>query len=215
MAEYVLAHVLQIERGLLQLHAQQKAKEWCEAPFREPRCLTSLTLGVLGPGDIGRVVGRRAQGIGLRTVALKRDGLAVPHFDEVLSELPALLGQCDYVVSLLPSTPATRGLLSGGALRNCRKGAVLINAGRGDVVDEESILLALAEGWLSHAVLDVFASEPLAPTSPLWTHPQVSITPHISAPSTPQDVADVFIQNLERYATGQDLLHVLDWKRGY
>ena len=108
-----------------------------------------------------------------------------------------------------------RGLLGGGTLRAAKRGAVLINVGRGDVVDEASIIEALDAGHISHAVLDVFVSEPLPPESPLWSHAGVTVTPHHTAESFPDDVVRVFAENLKLYRTGEALKHVLSWERGY
>lgn len=214
MAEYVLGHVLQEERGLVALAAQQKARHWNDGPFKKLRRVNNLTLGVLGPGSIGQSVAKSAQGFGMRTLALKRDGATVAHFDEVSADLPDVLRRADYIVSILPSTPSTRGLLSGNALEPCG-GAVLINVGRGDVIDEDSIINALDRGWISKAILDVFPVEPLPETSRLWTHSKVVVTPHISAPSYAEDVARVFVENLARRVAGEPMLHSVDWGKGY
>ena len=135
----------------------------------------------------------------------------------------------DYVVNTLPSTSATRGLLDSGILaRACggnvasmeslvppRGPPVLINVGRGDIVSESTLIDALSRGYLSHAVLDVFAVEPLPPSSTLWDHDKVTITPHVAAVSYAHDVAAVFITNLELWARGQPLQHVVNRQIGY
>merc|ERR1712086_931737 len=113
MAEYVFAYMLQQERGLLKMAAQQQSQIWDARPFKRFRKLSTLTLAVLGAGDMGQVVGEHAKALGLHTVALKRDGLPVPHFDETFAELSDVLCRGHYVVNFLPSTPETRGLLSG------------------------------------------------------------------------------------------------------
>merc|ERR1712203_612739 len=95
-------------------------------------------------------------------------------------------------------------LLSGDVLKLCN-GAVFINVGRGDVIDDESLLRALEKGWISRAVLDVFVQEPLPDASPFWSHPKITITPHVSAPTLPNDAAHLFVENLERYVTGESL----------
>lgn len=219
MAEYVVGQIIAHERNWLALASQQSAREWnrnllsCSGKLE--RKLSSLTLTMLGPGDIGQVVMQRAQAFGMKTLALKVDGVPVPGADMLCTELAPALGHGDYVVNLLPSTPATRGLLSGNALQHCRPGAVFINVGRGDVIDDESLLHALERGWISGAVLDVFVEEPLPSTSPLWDHPKITITPHVSAVTHGKDAADVFLQNLERHALGDDLKYTVDWGKGY
>lgn len=214
MAEYVLSQILAHERHVRELSAHQQQSVWEDGPYKTPRRLTDLTLSLLGPGDIGLVVAQRAKAMGMRTAAFKRDGAALEGVDETLASLSETLARGDVIVNVLPSTPATRGLLSGDALKGC-KGAVFINVGRGDIIDEESLLTALAQGWLTKAVLDVFPVEPLPQSSKLWTHPQVIITPHISAPSLPADVAGVFMANLELHAAGEALRFAVDWEKGY
>ena len=144
-------------------------------------------------------------------------------------QLRAFLGGCDYVVNLLPSTPQTRGLLSAARLAWCKRGhdsggapaagTVLINVGRGDVFGaggEGDVIAALDAGHLRHAVLDVFAPvEPLPEDSRLWHHPKVTVTPHNSAQSFPEDVARVFAGNLRRFRAGEPLEHSLDWAKDY
>ena len=117
-----------------------------------------------------------------------------------LEELPRFLGRCDYLVSVLPSTPGTRGLLDGDVLAACApRRPALINVGRGDLVSEAAVLGALDRGWLSHLVSDVFAAEPLPTASPLWQHPKVTVTPHNAAVTQPEDVARAFAANLARF----------------
>lgn len=215
MAEYIIGQILVQERGFCQADVQQRARRWDESSFLMPRKLTSLTVSLLGMGDIGQVVARRAKAMGLRVVALVRPGASPPlDVDESSAQMEEVLARADYVVNILPSTPATRGLLGGGRLRHCH-GAIFINVGRGDVVDEASLVEALEQGWLSHAILDVFAKEPLPDNSSLWDHPRVRITPHVSAPSLPEDVASVFVQNLARYVAKTELLHLASWEKGY
>lgn len=214
MADYVIGQILMHERRFPELLTQQKNGVWDQQPFLRPRKMTDLTLSILGMGDIGQVVAKRAQGMGLQTFAYKRDGSNPPYADKTSTQLEEVLSNADFIVNILPSTPSTRGLLSGGVLRHC-KGAVFINVGRGDVIDEAALLEALHNRWISKAVGDVFTQEPLPPSSPLWKHDDVVITPHISAPSLVEDVAAVFVQNLERHAVGNSLLHVANWEKGY
>ena len=224
MAEYVLAHILARERHLLELARQQQAHQWKRASYRT---LTELTLGILGVGDIGSAVARAAGAFGMTIWGLRTSPDPVPGVDRVFTpeRLDKFLAGPDYLVNVLPSTPATRGLLSGETLSKCRPSAVLINIGRGDVVDEASLMRAVEKGWIGGAVLDTFQQEPLPEDSPLWSlsaaHfrederqaglPGVTITPHVAALSLPGPVADVFEANLARYRAGEPLLHLVDW----
>ncbi|XP_046547015.1 glyoxylate/hydroxypyruvate reductase B-like [Haliotis rubra] len=134
-------------------------------------------------------------------------------------DLLELLSSCDFLVNILPSTPETRGLLSGDVLSHCRKKPLFINVGRGYIIDDESLLSALRGGWLSGAVLDVFAEEPLSRDSPLWGERDVVITPHASNQSDCMDsykkLASMFLANFNRYVNGQALENVVDIDRGY
>jgi len=154
------------------------------------------------------------------------------------SEMDAFLSSADYIVCILPSTDDTRGLLSNGRLKACASfkskkplgaepkplsvgkradGVCLVNVGRGDVVDEASVVEALKQGWISTAILDVFSPEPLAASSALWSFPphQVVITPHVSAATLGGDVAGVFSQNLDLLLAGKPLMYEVDIEKGY
>ena len=160
----------------------------------------------------------------MRVVGCRRDAARRPS-DEAcgaqrvysLAELPDFLAACDHVVSVLPSTPATAGLLDGDVLSACARRPVLINVGRGDLLREETVLRALEEGWLSRFVGDVYAPEPLRVGSPLWAHPRVTVTPHNAAVTKAGDVAAAFEENLRRFREGGAgaLRHVFDWEAGY
>lgn len=214
MADYVLGNVLAHERSVVEISAEQREKRWNPAPYTRPRKSTDLRMALLGTGDIGLVVAQRAKALGMHTVALRRDGVCQPGIDEAYARLEDVVRGAHYVVNILPSTPDTRGMLCGGVLQCC-KDAVFINVGRGDIIDEETIINALEQGWLAKAVLDVFPVEPLPTSSPLWEHPRVVITPHVSAPSLSEDVTELFVMNLEKYVTGQDLDYLVDWDKGY
>jgi len=178
-------------------------------------------MSILGAGDIGRCIGRAAQSFGMRTVGYartaRRSGDGV---DEYVTDLGAALRAGDYVVSVLPSTHGTKGMLSGGALaaasrENGGRRPVLINVGRGDVVDDASLLEALEKEYLSAAILDVFGTEPLPKTSPLWDRDDVVVSPHVSGVTRAEDVPEVFLENYRRYINGEELLYGVDWAKGY
>lgn len=218
MANYVMAHIINIERRLFIYHDKQKTMEW-DKPMVVPnfRVLSDLTVGVLGAGNIGAAVGRQLKNCGSRVIALvrnAREGLS-EDYDQAVTDLAAVLKECDYICNVLPSTEGTRGLLDNDALRNCRKKPCFINVGRGDIIQTESLIKAINECWISGAVLDVFVDEPLPRDSPLWKMPQVHITPHIGAVTTVQGLARFSAANYLRYVNGDPLLNVVDWKIGY
>jgi len=131
------------------------------------------------------------------------------------AEMTRALSEADFVVVLLPLTGETRGIIGAAALDAMKPSAWLINIARGAVVDESALLAALARKQIAGAVLDVFDREPLPPSHPLWKLDNVVVTPHISGPSTPDEIAPIFNDNLARYLAGRPLRHVVDRDRGY
>jgi len=150
------------------------------------RNLSELTLGILGYGDIGKQVAKYCKALGMTIWAMGRSERSeLPHYADhyrTRSGLKELLQSSDYICNILPSTPDTKHLLSGNTLHVCQaRQSCFINVGRGDVIDEESLVDALSKGWISGAVLDVMEREPLPQHSALWDMPGVTITPHCSA----------------------------------
>jgi len=136
--------------------------------------------------------------------------------DKYSTKLDDILPECDYLINVLPSTQHTIGLLNNNKLKLCSlKKPVFINIGRGTIIDECEIINALNNKWLSGAILDVFSTEPLPETSPLWSHPDILITPHIAAVSKPKYFAQLFVENYRRFVEGKQMLYVIDWKTGY
>lgn len=136
-------------------------------------------------------------------------------FDKIEVSLIEVLASSDYVINTLPSTPETIGLLNGDILQATRKMPVFINVGRGNIINENALLKALENNWLSHAVLDVFQKEPLPPESLLWNSDKVTITPHCAAISQPRNVAKDFVCSYLRYKANIPLNNVVNWKNGY
>lgn len=214
MAEYVLAGLLQQVLRLREREAAQRDRRWWPEPTGS---LAGLTLGVMGTGSIGSVVAERAGGFGMRVVGFSRGGRPRPGFERVFAAhaLHEFLGACDHVAAVLPDTPETRKLLDGAALAAMRPGALLINVGRGTLVDENALLSALRSGRLGGAMLDVFETEPLPPEHPFWSCPGLTITAHVAARSWPRDIAEIFRDNLRRFRARETLRFRLDPERGY
>lgn len=208
MAEYVIAGVLDhFQRGPARRASQAEAA-WARHAFREVNGTTWL---IIGYGAIGQGVARTARALGATTVGVRRDQSAHESADRIISlaGVPDLLPEADVVVLSVPLTAETRHLVDAGFLAAMKAGSVLVNVGRGGLVDEAALLAALEAGKPEHAVLDVFETEPLPADSPFWRHPRVALTPHaagISNGATARNEA-LFIENLRRFAAGEPLLN--------
>src|SRR2546426_552084 len=176
-------------------------------------------LGILGLGDIGRELAARARALGMVVWGLARTPRPKP--DDVDRLLPAgkedaLIRESDVLVLAVPLTRLTQGMIGERQLKSMKHTAYLVNIGRGEVVQESALVRALREGWIAGAGLDVYATEPLPPGSPLWRLPQVVMTPHIAGthPQYMERAADLFIANLKRYLAGGPLINEVDKQAG-
>ena len=215
MAEYVVAWCVWVTQRMRVYRDAQRQRRWLDHVL--PDRLAGKTLTIVGLGDIGRDIARAARGLGMRVLGVTRRGRPVREATRVypVSAMPRALGEADFVVVLLPLTDATRGIIGATALDAMKSTAWLINIARGAVVDESALLAALEQKRIAGAVLDVFDREPLPPSHPLWKLDNVVVTPHISGPSTPDEIAPIFNDNLARYLAGRPLRHVVDRVRGY
>lgn len=214
MAEYVLCHLLTHERRFLQRYRSQQAGQWDESP---PGTLRGKRLGIMGLGSIGREIARVVAGLGVRIVGFSRSQSSCPAIERCYlpAELFDFVRNLDYLVAVLPDTPATTGLIDAKVLSTMRNSAVLINVGRGNVLDEAALARALSEKKIGGAVLDVFAEEPLPASHPLWQTPNTILTFHTAAPSSAELIAPIFIDNYHRWLGGEELLNIVDFNRGY
>lgn len=225
IAEWCLARIISHERKFALSAADQLQQRWAGSrQVTTYRYLRDLTLTILGAtGDIGLCIAKSAKALGMRVVGFakrKRDELPSRSLDLYTTDLSKALQEADYIVSILPSTPDTRGLLGGYALAPAGwiaggKSPVLLNVGRGDVIDEQSLVHALDNNYISTAILDVFEQEPLPEESVLWGRTDVVVSPHVSGVTRAEDVPDVFLENYQRFIDGKELLYQVDWSRGY
>jgi phosphoglycerate dehydrogenase-like enzyme len=208
MAEYVLAGVLNVLQRGDDRRAAQAARRWERLPFREVNGSHWL---VVGFGAIGKGVADRARALGAQVIGVRRNQEPDPSAERIaaLADLPDLLPNCDVVVLCCPLTDQTRHLAGAAFLAAMKPGSILVNVGRGGLVDEPALLAALDRGVPEHALLDVFEVEPLPSDSHFWTHPRVTLTPHasgVSAGNAPRN-DQLFLENLRRYLSGDALLH--------
>lgn len=213
MADYVLWGVLDhVQRGP-ERRAAQAAREWKRMTFRD---LEHSRWVVIGFGAIGEGVGRRAKGFGAHVAGVRRNPEPHASADVIahLADLPRLLPEADVVVLACPLTPETRGLVDAGFVGAMKPRSILVNVGRGGLVDEAALLAGLDRGAPEHAVLDVFQTEPLPPDSRFWDHPGVTLTAHASGASEGQPARndELFLENLRRYVAGEPLLYEADPK---
>ncbi len=213
MSEYVFGQLLTLTRHLAHYRDAQSQKQWSVLPYQS---LINRKMVILGTGSIGAHVAATAKHFGMQVTGVSRSGKLATSFDTVVTtaQLTSKLSDADVVVSTLPSTPETKGLLSHPTLSACN-GAILFNVGRGPVLEESALLHALEQKHIRHAVLDVFANEPLDSPHPFWTHPDITVTPHISAISFPDQVFAIFADNYQRWHQGSALQYTVDFDLGY
>ncbi|NKB77007.1 MAG: glyoxylate/hydroxypyruvate reductase A [Gammaproteobacteria bacterium] len=214
MVEYVLYNTLRFHRFMPEYEKSHRQKNW-EAILQIPA--EQRTVGILGLGVLGQACAKVMTDLGFNVVGWSR---TEKHVENVISlfgndQLDAFLAQSEILVCLLPLTEQTHGIINRETLSKLPKGARLINAGRGGHQIESDILAALENGQLSGVALDVFETEPLPKDSALWTHPHVTITPHVASMTTPFSSAKHVYGNIERFRRGDPLTHLADMKRGY
>ena len=214
MREYVFAYILARERSLLQVYRNQQEKIWSRLSYRS---LADTTIGIIGLGSIGREIARTARHFNMRVLGMKRTDEPLDCVDRLFmrADMEEFLPQLDYLVLVLPETAGSRYVISEKEFHLMNSRSVLINVGRGSSVNQQDLIQALETGQISGAVLDVFEQEPLPAESPLWTMANVMITPHNSAYSFPDQVADVFCANYARYRAESPLEYSIDFDLGY
>ncbi len=223
MADHVFALLLALTRQIHTFIRYQIAGVWKrEIPNGQLTDLWGKTMGILGLGSVGREVAKRAATFGMRVLAVKRrptaisqepvDGLFLGY-----EGLRLMLPECDVVVITAALTPQTRYLLGRNELASMKKGAILINVARGSIVDERALVELLQSGHIAGLGIDVFENEPLPQESPLWRLPNVIITPHVGGLSerTKQRVFERFLENLQKFMAGEQLVGIIDKEAGY
>ena len=217
-AEHALALMLALTRQLPLHMRQQSERIW----RRNPYCLEvqDSVVTVIGMGDIGTEVARKAKGLGAYVVVVKRNPTDRPPFVDELcatADLDSALEKADFIVSALPLTAETQGIISAERIKRMKKGTVFINVGRGPTIDEQALIEALQSGHLEAAGLDVTEIEPLPASSPLWSMPNVLITSHSVGitPKKSERRTTLLISNLERLLKGEALQNTVVRSRGY
>jgi phosphoglycerate dehydrogenase-like enzyme len=220
LGEFALAAILYFAKDFRRMIRNQIAGRWEQFDVHE---IAGQTVGIVGYGDIGRAVATRVRSMGMRVLALKRHGAPVYSVDPLVDRIyyPAerceMIALCDYVVVAAPLTAETRGMIGEAEFAAMKPGGVIINVGRGPVIDEPAMLSALTEGRIKGAGLDVFTHEPLPDGHPFYKMENVLLSPHCADHTTDwlEQAMRFFIENFERYRKGEPLRNVVDKKLGY
>ncbi len=236
IGQYVLAQMLAWANRVPRWLRAQREGTWPQGrrdTFMSEE-LAGQTLGIIGYGSIGREIARLARVFNMTILVTKRDarhvqdtGYTLPGFGDPDGTMPtriypagalrSVVAQCDYVAVTLPLTAHTHHLFDESVFQTMKPSAYVINVGRGGVIDEHALIRALQRGWIAGAGLDVFETEPLSDSSPLWDMRNVILTPHVSGmtPHYEERAADLFTANLRRYLAGEPLINAVDWQEGY
>jgi phosphoglycerate dehydrogenase-like enzyme len=214
MSEYVLGYILAITLNMKNAFENQKKKDW---PYYVPDTIRAKTVGVIGLGSVGACIAYKLHLAGADVIGLEEQEKRLPYMrrEYLVSEMEEFLGDADFVVMSLPLTPQTKGIFGKDEFAMMKKSAYFINVSRGPLVQEQALVDALKNKNIAGAILDVFTEEPLPKTHELWKLDNVIITPHISGPSIPEDIAKVFLDNLRRFEQNKELVGVVDRHKGY
>jgi glyoxylate/hydroxypyruvate reductase len=215
MAQYVTMHVLMVHRMQRQFDAAQKEPVWKQRMLARPS--RDVRIGLLGLGDIGAVTAERLMMFDFQVSGWSRTRKEVSGVTSFAgpAELPQFLGGCDFMVCMLPLTPETEGILNAKLFAGLPEGAWVMNVGRGGHCNEADLLAALDSGHLGGAILDVFQTEPLPADSRFWTHPKVTVTPHIAGITDPRNASAFVVDCVTRAETGIPFKNIVDLSRGY
>jgi phosphoglycerate dehydrogenase-like enzyme len=221
IAEHAFAMLLAFTRGLHRFEQDKAARRWSrEAAIPEVLEIAGWTIGLVGYGQIGQQVARRALGFEMQVLAVDVETVQdAPHGVEVwgLDRLPDLFAQSDVVVIATPFTPQTRHLVNADLLDRMKPTAYLLVESRGGIVDEAALVDVLKKGKIAAAGLDVFEQEPLGPDSELWDVPNLIMTPHLAGASIQKDrrCVEILRENLGRFQRGEPLVNLVDKRKGY
>lgn len=219
LGEFVLTAILYFAKDLRRMIRNQDAGRWEQFEVEEIR---GQSVGIAGYGEIGQAAARKAHAMEMRVMAVRRRP-ELSKDDPLLSKVYSMedrakmMAEADYVVAAVPLTPGTRGLIGEQEIRAMKPNAVLINIGRGPVVDEVALIAALQEGRIKGAALDVFDEEPLPPSHPFWKMKNVLLSPHTADRTSTwlDEAVEFFLKDCERFQQGESLLNIVDKKAGY
>jgi glyoxylate/hydroxypyruvate reductase A len=214
MTEYVLLHVLRYHRRVPEFEELQRRREWVQLDYPLP---WERKVGVMGLGVLGGDAAAKLAALGFDVAGWSRTPKQLPGVTGYHGEagLAPFLARSEILVCLLPLTPETAGILNARSFAALPRGAAIINAARGGHLVEADLLAALESGQVSYAALDVFAEEPLPPDHPFWTHPRITVTPHVASDTPPQTAAETIFRSMRLAREGRPLGNRVDLAAGY
>jgi phosphoglycerate dehydrogenase-like enzyme len=220
LGEFALAAILYFAKDFRRMIRNQMAGRWEQFDVHE---ISGQTVGIVGYGDIGRAVATRVRSMGMRVLAVKRHGPPIYNVDPLVDKIYSpeqrceMIALCDYVVVAAPLTPETRSMIGEAEFAAMRPDSVIINVGRGPVIDEPAMLKALTGGRIKGAGLDVFTHEPLPEGHPFYKMENVLLSPHCADHTMDwlEQAMQFFLENFERYRKGEPLRNIVDKKLGY
>lgn len=230
MSEYIIGYLLAHERKIFQKHEAQKNKHWEDS---DTGSLRGKTIGLLGVGSIGAEVALTAKFFGMTVRGYTTGSETSTHVDmyfhplesdsllsgtqvqQLAAVLQSFANGLDYLVNILPNTKDTRKIINADLFNALPPHALFINVGRGQAVDESALIEALNQNKIAGAVLDVLEQEPLPKDHPFWETPNLLMTFHTAAPSLPEDIAKIFIENYELFIEDKPLKYQVNFERGY
>lgn len=222
ISEFMLAQILTLNYKFPTYRDQQNTRTWQDAGY--PHTIAGRHALILGLGNIGTALAKLLHGMGAFVSGVRRSDTAKPAFVDALytfqdPAMDSLFAQADIIAMCMPSTPETANILSAARITQLKPSAIVVNVGRGSAIDEAALALALQEGRIQGAALDVFQAEPLPQESPLWGQPRALLTPHVAgrdrAPEVLQNSLALFLRNLEAYVAGKPLESLVDPKTMY
>jgi glyoxylate/hydroxypyruvate reductase A len=214
MVEWCVGHALRHHLGMdTHIHGQDGV--WRNGSV--PPLARNRPVSVLGLGALGEAVAQALHRLGFPVSGWSRSPKRIANVTTHHGEegLAAALSDAEIVILLLPDTPATENILNAETLAALPRGAMLINPGRGPLIDDEALLAALDSGQIGHATLDVFREEPLPEAHPFWAHPKITVTPHIASETRPETASETIAENIRRGEAGEPFLHLVDRDLGY
>lgn len=214
LSHWAILNALDMWRYGAQYRAQQAERLW--KPL-EQRPATGAVIGIMGVGAIGSVIATRFASLGFKVKGWARTKRTLDDVEMFagMEALPSFLADTDIIVSVLPLTPATSGIMNADFFAGLADGAFVINGGRGGQLVEDDLLAALDSGKIGGAALDVFVTEPLPATHPFWTHPKITVWPHVAAQTNPQTAARQVAAAITDIMAGKVPANKVDWDRGY